>query len=973
MTFVRSLFLVFAVFSYAEQATYFNDEFAKKARVNDQSLFEEAENDRIAFWEKCASELSWFEKWDKALTWNPPFAKWFEGGKLNISYNCLDRHVEANLGEKIALIHIDDAGKKQVVTYQQLSEEVNKLSNAMKKLGVKRGDRVAIYMPMVPEGIASMLACTRIGAVHTVIFGGIGAGSVKERILDAEAALLITADGSYRGGKKVIYKNGIDAVLEECACLNSVLVFNNIGESYQLKEGRDFSYQELVAKQSSYFPPEEMDSEDPLFILYTSGTTGKPKGIFHTTGGYLTGVYQTFKWVFDICQDDIFWCTADIGWITGHSYVIYGPLSNGATQVIFEGGFDYPQKNRFAKIIDENNVSIFYTAPTLVRMFMQWGEECLRGAKLGSLRLLGSIGEPINPESWQWFYENIGHQNCPIVDTWFQTETGALVISPLPGLTPLKPGSITKPLPGYDVAVLDEEGNPASRGFLAITSPYPSMMRGIYKDPQRYKDTYWCKWDGKHYYAGDVASIDEDGYIRVGGRSDEVLKVAGHRIGTAEIENALIESPLVAESAVIGAKDALKGQKIVAFVVLRQGVEAGPELEKELKKLVSDYVGAYARPARVVVVNHLPKTRSGKILRRVLKNLVEGEAVGNVTTLNDPSIMPHLVEVCGKLNEEFYLQEVNFSKISAIPKLLTTPTEKNGMEREKLQAVLKPVLEEHLASLNYDRTHLADAFLSYYQQEKAKRPTLLPLKAMEEFDCELNARESQGGICFSLVDDLYNHLPDGVFGYKVMATVPNRFYQDGFPKFCHAGVVVPFNEGVMLLEPNFDLAEPIILLEGQPVLVDMKDKGKWVFCLSGQKISVSESENTIMEYHLADYINGMDVGPKAMASVDEKMSLVSRDSEGYHLGHLNVNLKTEQVQLTIQYEKKSPIPFEDFLQGQELDDDVAALFHLQPRELNGMIQRIILGKEVFSTLKKQYLKVLDQHPRKEEFIKKNGK
>ena len=514
------------------------------------------------FWADCAQELDWFNKWNCVLEWESPYAKWFSGGTLNVSYNCLDRHVIKGKGDKTALIYLNENGEKRFLTYSKLLEEVNKISNFLKKMGVQRGDRIAIYMPMTPESIASMLACTRIGAVHLVIFGGMSAESVKDRILESEAKVLLTADGSWRSGKVITYKSQLDPILEECPSLETTLVLKHTGSPVELKKGRDYWYHEELSKFSKVCEPEKMDAEDPLFILYTSGTTGKPKGILHTTGGYLVAAHNTFKWIFDIKPEDVYWSTADIGWITGHSYVAYGPLSNCATQVIYEGSFDHPAKNQFARVIHECRVSVFYTAPTLIRMFMKWGDDCLVKAKLDSLRLLGSVGEPINPETWLWFHKYIGHERCPIVDTWFQTETGCIVIAPLPGVTPLLPGTATRALPGYKVDILDEEGNPSLKGYLAIMHPFPSMMRGIYKDPTRFKSTYWDKWQGMYYFAGDFASKDINDYFWLGGRCDEVLKIAGHRIGTAEIENALIQYNMVAESAVCGISILLKGKKL---------------------------------------------------------------------------------------------------------------------------------------------------------------------------------------------------------------------------------------------------------------------------------------------------------------------------------------------------------------------------------------------------------------------------
>jgi len=644
----------------AKKKSYFNQAFKKTALVNNADIYEQGK-DYIDFWDTCAHELDWFKKWEKTLEWDSPYAKWFIGGTLNVSYNCLDRHIEKGLGDKVAFFWKNELGDKQTVTYGQMYEEVNKLANVLKSMGVTKGDRVAIYMPLVPQSITAMLACTRIGAIHTVIFGGIGAGAVKDRILDAEAKVLLTSDGSYRRGKVIEYKKIADAILDECPSIQKTLVLKHTKTPVVMRENRDFWYHKEMEHVENYCKPEEMDSEDQLFILYTSGTTGKPKGIIHTTGGYLLGTHMTHKWVFDITPEDVYWCTADIGWITGHSYVVYGPMSNASTQVIFEGSFDYPKKNVFSQIIDEYNVSIFYTAPTLIRMFMKWGDECLEGSNLNSLRLLGSIGEPINPESWLWFYKNIGHESCPIVDTWFQTETGALVISPLPGITKLKPGSITKALPGFEIAVLDEEGNESSSGFLAIKKPFPAMMRGLYKNHERYVTTYWNKWDGAYYYAGDYAKIDADGYVWIGGRSDEVLKVAGHRIGTAEIENALIENNAVAEAGVVGVKDSIKGTAIIAFVVLKDGNTNEEGIEKALKKNIATYLGAYARPQHIVILKQLPKNRSGKILRRILKHSVEGTDLGNIVTLWNKDSLAEIKEKAEKIGEILYgKKEIKF-------------------------------------------------------------------------------------------------------------------------------------------------------------------------------------------------------------------------------------------------------------------------------------------------------------------------
>jgi acetyl-CoA synthetase len=622
-------------------------QFNQKANLKDRSLYEASTKDRVAFWEKCANEVHWFEKWTEPFSWDMPYAKWYINGKLNIAYNCLDKHLDTD-GDKIALIWCNEAGEERKITYREIYEDVCRLANGLKKLGVKKGDVVALYMPMTPEGIASMLACARIGAVHSVIFGGTGAGSTKEKINDAKAKVVITADVTYRRGRPIPLADTISKILDECPTVENVVLLERLGAKESLPS-KYVSYGKLVGNSSIECPPEAMDSEDMLFVLYTSGTTGKPKGIIHTTGGYLVGVHNTFKWVFDYKPDDIFWCTADIGWITGHSYVVYGPMSNGVTQLIYEGTFDYPNKSQAWDLVDKYKVNIFYTAPTLIRTFMRWGTDKLANKDLSSLRLLGSIGEPLNPEAWEWFHSYVGNQKCPIVDTWFQTETGALAIAPIPGITRLKPGSITTPLPGFEAEILDEAGKKVEHGFLAITSPFPSMLRGVLNDPERYYNTYWAKWNGKFYYAGDDAIKDDDGYFWVGGRADEVIKVSGHRIGTAELENAMIDYSSVSESAAIAIPDEIKGNKIIALVVLKEGVSESELLKERIRQHVGEYIGKYAQPELVAFVKDLPKTRSGKILRRVLANLIQGKETGDLTTLQNPEIITHLENVCSEI------------------------------------------------------------------------------------------------------------------------------------------------------------------------------------------------------------------------------------------------------------------------------------------------------------------------------------
>jgi len=630
---------------------YTHPSFQRQANIQNDDLYKASQADPVAFWAECAQELDWFKKWETVLKWNPPDARWFEGGVLNACYNCLDRHLETK-GDRIAFFWCSETGEEKAVTYADLHGDVCALANGLKSLGVVKGDRVAIYMPMIPEAAASMLACARIGAVHSVVFGGIGAGALKEKIKDADAKLLITADGGYRRGKIVPYKQTADEILDDCSSLEHVIVIKRVGNQVSLRPTRDIWFHELVENLPSYCPCEPMEAEDLLFILYTSGTTGKAKGIIHTTGGYMVGVHNTFKWVFDRKPEDIYFCTADIGWITGHSYVVYGPMSNGVTQIIYEGAPDFPEKDQFWKIVEKYRATIFYTAPTLIRTFMKWGKQWVDQHDISSLRLLGSIGETLNPEAWHWYHEHVGHQKCPIVDTWFQTETGALVISPIPGLTLLKPGSVCSPLPGMQVNIFTEEGDESDLGLLAITTPFPSMLRGIFKSPSRYASVYWNKWGGRFYYAGDAARRDDDGYIWIHGRSDEVIKTAGHRIGTAEVENALIQHQVVSETAVVGVNHPIKGQAIVAFVVLKKGEEETEGLEGILKQGVSSYLGSYAKPDVLVFVRELPKTRSGKILRRLLRNLIEDAMIGDISTLENQWVLDELKSKAREVQEK---------------------------------------------------------------------------------------------------------------------------------------------------------------------------------------------------------------------------------------------------------------------------------------------------------------------------------
>ncbi len=619
-----------------------SDAFKKGSPTNAAELYLEAKMDRLSFWAKQAKELHWFTPWQEVLEWNPPYARWFTGGKINASYNALDRHMGTEVWKKTAILWEGERGDSRTFTYEELYIEVNKCANALKALGIQKGDTVAIYMPMIPEAIVSMLACARVGAVHTVVFGGFSSDALKDRILDAEAKLVITADGGFRKGQIIGLKEATDVAITSCPSVLHTLVVKHTGHDVSMNTPRDVWYHELISKQESFCKPEEMDAEDRLFILYTSGTTGKPKGIVHTTGGYMVGANRTTAWVFDLKPADVYWCTADIGWITGHTYVVYGPLSNGATQLIYEGAFDFPEKDRVWKLIEKYHVTILYTAPTAIRTFMKWGESLPNSSDLSSLRLLGSVGEPINPEAWNWYYNHIGKRLCPIVDTWWQTETGSIMIAPLPAHTPLKPASATIPLPGIEASILTEDGNAAESGYLAITSPWPSMLRGIHNDPERFVDTYWKKWNGKYYFTSDAATCDEDGYFWLGGRVDDVMNVSGHRIGTMEVESALVDYPKVAEAAVVGIAHPIKGQGIVAFVLLKDGTSFDDNLEAILKQHVAQKIGAIARPERIIITRDLPKTRSGKIMRRLLRDIAEGKVVGDVTTLADASVIQEL-------------------------------------------------------------------------------------------------------------------------------------------------------------------------------------------------------------------------------------------------------------------------------------------------------------------------------------------
>jgi acetyl-CoA synthetase len=619
--------------------------FKADALITGADVYDEAEADWQGHWARQAADLlDWYRDWDTILDWQPPFARWFVGGQLNVSVNCVDRHVAAGLGERVAYHFEGEPGDTRTITYAELLAEVERFANVLKGLGVGRGDRVAIYMPMIPELPVAMLACTRIGAVHSVVFGGFSSDSLRDRINDAEAKVLVTADGGFRKGKANLLKPSADIALADSPSITDVVVVKRVDEPVDMREGRDHWWHDVVAAADEHCEPERMESEDLLYLLYTSGTTAKPKGIMHTTGGYLTQVAYTHRYVFDLHSErDVYWCAADIGWVTGHSYIVYGPLANGATSVLYEGAPDHPGKDRWWSIVEKYQVSILYCAPTAIRACMKWGVEHPAGHDLSSLRVLGSVGEPINPEAWIWYHTNIGGERCPIVDTWWQTETGAIMIAPLPGATTTKPGSATFPLPGISAQVVDDTGTPVTvgGGYLTVDRPWPSMLRGIYKNPERYADTYWSRFEGR-YFAGDGAKLDDDGYLWLLGRVDDVMNVSGHRVSTTEVESALVDHQSVAEAAVVGAADPVSGQAIVAFVTLKSAFTPDASHGEVLRTWVADRIGKFGRPKTIIFTDDLPKTRSGKIMRRLLKDVAEGRDLGDTTTLADPAVVAEI-------------------------------------------------------------------------------------------------------------------------------------------------------------------------------------------------------------------------------------------------------------------------------------------------------------------------------------------
>jgi acetyl-CoA synthetase len=623
------------------------DAFTRHALVTGTALYDEAAQDYQGFWARQAAELiDWSRQWHTICEWELPYSRWFVGGTLNVAHNCLDRHVAAGLGDRVAIHWEGEPGDTRTITYAELLDEVERFSNVLRSTGLERGDRVNIYLPMIPEAAVAMLACARIGVAHSVVFGGFSSTALADRINDAEAKVLITADGGYRKGEVFPLKTQADEAVAQCPSITDVIVVRRGGNEVVMQPGRDHWYHEVMATADAHCPAEPMDAEQLLFLLYTSGTTGKPKGIMHTTGGYLTHVAYTHRYVFDLHpESDVYWCTADVGWVTGHSYIVYGPLANGATQVMYEGVPNHPGNDRLWEIVQKYAVTILYTAPTAIRTFMKWGDQEPAKHDLTSLRLLGSVGEPINPEAWIWYHTHIGGGRCPIVDTWWQTETGGIMISPLPGATTLKPGSATFPLPGVNAEVVDDHGRHVSvgGGYLTLTQPWPGMLRGIWGDPQRYLDTYWSRFEGR-YFAGDGCKLDDDGYLWLLGRVDDVMNVSGHRISTTEVESALVSHPTVAEAAVVGANDAVTGQAIIAFVTLRAAIAPDAEHGELLRAHVAHEIGAIARPKTIVFTPDLPKTRSGKIMRRLLRDVAEGRVLGDTTTLADPAVVAEIRE-----------------------------------------------------------------------------------------------------------------------------------------------------------------------------------------------------------------------------------------------------------------------------------------------------------------------------------------
>lgn len=930
----------------------------------------------VAYWENQAKNLDWFKGWSKTQGSGFPFTTWFIDGELNACYNCLDRHILAGNGSRVAFYWENEKGDCRILTYKDMYDEVNRLANYYKSIGLKKGDRIAIYMPMIPESLMAMLAAVRVGMVHNFIFGGIGGESVRTRINDSEAVLLVTADGGMRRGKIINYKKVVDEILSECPSVKTTLVFKYNNEPINMVPGRDFYWQENVSKMLPHCPCTSVGSEDMMFLLYTSGTTGKPKGIIHTTGGYLTGVNTSFKLVFDAKPEtDVYWCTADPGWITGHSYSVYGPMCNGMTQVMYDGAFDYPKKDQFAYLIEKYHVTTFYTAPTFISMLMQWGEkDCIGSHKLDSLRWLGSIGEPLKVEVWHWYNEFIGKKRCPIIDTWFQTETGALAISPIPWVTKLKPGSITKALPGYEADVLDEAGNSSKQGFLALLHPFPSMMRGIYKDSDRYLKTYFCKWNGKYYYAGDRAQKDNDDYIYVGGRADEVLKVAGHRIGTAEVETSILNDLRVAETAVIGVQDDVRGSVIAAFVVLKDSTLACENFANELKSRVQKEMGGYARPSHIIFVSQVPKNRSGKIIRRLLKSAFDEVDLGNTETLINPSAIDDVRKaICNykkQLKEKKRLDSAPFYHI----------TTKSILGKEELKNILQPLLSKHLQSTVYNRLYPIVDFLKYYKTLK----NVPILDALKNYDIKKVALQKENyGSCFTLINQMFADLPSGLNAHFIPVKLSKKFRQDGWDEFSHTAICIYYenqkdknDKGFVILEPNLDVPVPLFFSKtGDKTTVDMGPKrGLWTFEFDGNEViccgherpgekpwSQQEKEdNKIIFIVDRGVIAPYDYALRPMMATDETMSVVSRNAQGVHTAHLKLNLPKKTITCSLNGKYLPQRTFEEFLKKPSFEKDFCKVLKMDRARLAEAVVEVIKSQDLLKQLREDFLKEVNK-------------
>ena len=925
----------------------------------------------VSYWEDQAKNLDWFKTWSKTQCSGFPFTSWYIDGEINACYNCLDRHVLAGNGSRVAFYWENEKGDCRVLTYKDMYDEVNRLANYYKSLGLKKGDRIAIYMPMVPESLMAMLAAVRVGMVHNFIFGGIGGESVRIRINDSEAALLVTADGGMRRGKIINYKKVVDEILPDCPSIKSTLVFKYNNDKINMVSGRDFYWQDTVSKMSAHCPCVPMESEDMMFLLYTSGTTGKPKGIIHTTGGYLVGVNTSFKLVFDAKPEtDIYWCTADPGWITGHSYSVYGPMCNGMTQVMYDGSFDYPRKDQFAYLIEKYRVTTFYTAPTFISMLMQWGEKnCIGDHKLATLRLLGSIGEPLKAEVWHWYNEFIGNKKCPIVDTWFQTETGALAISPIPWVTKLKPGSITKALPGYEADVLDEAGNSVKQGFLALLHPFPSMMRGIYKDNERYLKTYFCKWNGKYYYAGDRAKKDDDDYIYVGGRADEVLKVAGHRIGTAEVETSILNDLRVAETAVIGVQDKVKGSAIAAFVVLKDAKLSCEALANALKLRVQEEMGSYARPSHIIFVPQVPKNRSGKIIRRLLKSAFDEIDFGNTETLINPSA----VEDVQKAILEYKKAQKEKNRLANEP--FYPIKTKCCLGKEALKNVLQPLLSYHLQSTVYNRLYPIVDFLKYYKTLK----DISILEALKKYDVKKVALQKENyGSCFTLINQMFATLPSNLNAHFIPVKLSKRFKQEGWDEFSHTAICIYYeneknkeDEGFVLLEPNLDVPVPLFFSKiGDKTTVDMGEKrGLWTFEFDGNNVicyghervgekpwTDQEKENNKIVFIVSHGVKEpYNYALRPMMGSDQTMSVVSRDAHGKHMAHLKLNLPKKTITCSLRNKYLPQVTFEEFLKKPDFDKNFCKTLNVDNKKLVESVLEVIKSQNLLKELRDSFL------------------